>query len=255
MSTIRLRQREESGNSLFAVSSTATVVCGVFIAVLALYWLRPGPPASPAPAPAPPPPEVQYVEKRVEVKVPVERIVEKRIEVKASPPAAKVVSETPGPWDGSWKLPGRSLPMFKIQQTGSTFAGVCATWADTYPFSGGELRDGKLVFAVTDKQLMRVHFRMEMLRNGDARVESWMTPEDVLAMLAKARELPKTPQQADALRRFIAREIKRLGKPIPQGIFRRIADPGEQRADATKGRGQTKGSAAPRQTDGSGGSR
>jgi hypothetical protein len=230
MNFVQAEQQAPSGKGLFAVSSGVTVIAGISLLGLGIYALRPAPAT---PAPVVPPPQVivqkEYVPTPVAPapKPPVTLPVE--LPAMRSPPP--VSEPTNGPWVGVWKMPKQSLPMLHVQQKGTSFHGEYAPpdWSGTYPFQDGVERDGKLEFAVTTPKPVQMcgQFRLELLPDGDMRCENWMKPEDALAMLTKAAKVPKTPAQAAVLKLYIDREIKRLGKPVVLGTFRRIPDPGD----------------------------
>jgi hypothetical protein len=218
---------QERGKSLVTLSAVATLVCGVGIAVMGLYWFRP------TPSQVAPPPEPVIVEKFVEVKVPVREPAKPELPPTPPPPPPqpKVVVHIPGPWEGVWQRTDQSFPMFQLHRDGETFSGLYAPNAlsGAFPFKGGGFVNGKVVFAVAD-QVARLHFRMEMRPNGDVTIESWMKPEDALIYVNNTIKLMKwrvrTVVDAAVLKAFIEKEVTRLGTSIPLGVFRKVNDPG-----------------------------
>lgn len=225
--------------SLFTVSAVATVLISVALLGMGIHWLRPAPPPAPPPA-TPLEPIVRYVEKRVEVpvKVPVATPVLPPLPIpprsaqqplpQAAAVAAQLQTAAPGGWNGVWKRPDHPLPLFEVKQTGNGFVGkVAPNWTGVYFFNDGKLKDEGLEFTATDPLQVRVHFRLELMTNGEMRAVQWLTAEDVLVVFNNAIRLARTPQQAAVLRRVMQQMIKKAGQVEPLGTFRRIADPGE----------------------------
>jgi hypothetical protein len=212
------RESRGLGNVVVAVG---TVLCGLAVGVTAIHYFR----AHPVPAPV-----VVQAAPSLPVKPQiVERFVEKRVEVPVPVPAAPAPRIESGSWwDGVWRMPKYALPMFHLKVSGATLSGKYApSWSAVNAFAGGKvLGDGSVVqFAVAD-QWNRVHFRMWLLHNGDARLEAWISPEDWLEMLARANARARTVQDAFWARLALEDMVKRLGQPVYVGTFRKIPSPG-----------------------------
>ena len=175
------------------------------------------------------------IEKIKEVIVPgPERIVERRIHV-VPPPEVKIKPEIVGKWTGVWKS-RYPLPMFDIKQFGFAYEGWCTPNATgVYPIKDGNVREGNLEFSVSDEKYCRIQFRMIPLPNGDARIISWIKPEDVIVMFAKLKKEVRTPQQEVAFQLLLRQEIDKLGKYIVLGVFRRVVDIGTLTGEDAKG--------------------
>ena len=165
----------------------------------------PPPPAPPPPALDPTPPPVPSAE--------------------PEPPLAATMSVAtmlaPGVWDGVWRRKGYPLPMFRLSQSGDSVAGTCAAnWSAVVPFRDG-VASGDSAEFVVDDQVFRVHVRMTMLGDGQAKVEQWVTDEDWETSLERASRAARTPQQALLARLKLELDAKKFRKPLTVGVFMR----------------------------------
>lgn len=201
----------------FVVTAGTTVVAGVFLAGLALHFLKPS--TRVVEVPSPPIVIEKPVEKIVE-KV-VEKVVEKFVEVPAKPEIVSV-----GEFHGAWRDVFKRLPMFVLKQSGTSIAGTYApdNWSGPYPFTGGKVMDNIAEFAVATKT-QRIHYRFTLRPGGNAVVEMWYTVEDLMQMLAIANKTVRTAQQAYVLQLQFKREFDRVGQPVYLGLFYQLPEP------------------------------
>lgn len=232
-------EQPQQGKYTFVVSSVATVIGGIALLGLAIFYFR----AKPAPqVKAPPPKMIEKIVKVVEPAPPPkivyqEKVIEKIIEVlkpvPAPPPPPPPVVE-PNPWVGVWKTAKEALPMIDLRERNEEYFGVFAPqdWSGTYGFKGGTRRDDMVEFQV-ETPLFKVpqQIRMKKQASGAVQVETWFKPQDAVSLLTSgvmiAKSNPVTPAQKAQLKNTIDREIKRLGTPVQLGMFSRVRDPGD----------------------------
>jgi hypothetical protein len=216
---------EPERGSTFKVTVLVTLAIGVGMAALGIFHFR---------APEPPPPEViekapevRYIEKPApappEVPEPLPVPVPLFKPAPPPPPAPPIKLPPIGAaWEGVWRREEYPVPMFKFSQSGTLVEGTCVpNWGTSLPFSDGLAVDDTLEFVVDDRQVFRTHFKMTVAGKDRAKLEEWVTDEDLMMSLQRANKTARTPQQALVLRAIIEENSRKLRKPATVGIFTR----------------------------------
>ncbi len=211
----------------FWASALTTVLIGVAVAGFAIFRFR-----TPRPVIVESSPVVQVVEKEVV------RLVEKVAPPPAKeppPPPVAPPEATPPPllteamdsnWRGVWRRKESPLPMVKVSASALSASGVFAPdMTAVLPFRDGQVLGENLEFTVQN-EVFRTHFRMTLVGPDKAKMVCWITNEDWLAALVKAKARARTPQQAVILRAILENNAKMLGKPYTVGVFMRYEEGG-----------------------------
>ncbi len=205
--------QEQTGGMKFGGAVVGTLVIGVTLAVMGIYYFRARqkPPVVIEQAP-----QVQFIEKAVAPQH------SQLTSAEPSPPPAPPPADSPalpGDWDGIWRRERYPLPMIQLSQSGERTAGNFApNWSGIYPFRNGKVVGESVEFAVAD-EVFRMHFRLTMIGPDTAEAVSWVTDEDWLVGFANSTKKARTPQQAIIARLALEDMGKRLGKPMSLGVF------------------------------------
>jgi hypothetical protein len=212
---------EPGRGGAFKGAVAITVLIGAGLAAVMIFHLQA------------PPPKLVKGEREVVV-----------IEKEAPPPKIIIQKESPPPpppappplpplavtparsaWEGIWRRKTEPLPMFAFKQSGRSVSGVLSPidLGPAVPFKDGVDLDGVLEFVVDDK-VFRAHFRMILLDDNKAKLESWVTDEDFLVSLERAKKAVKTPQQGLVTQLMLDDSAKRR-KPRTVGTFWRQEEP------------------------------
>jgi hypothetical protein len=212
---------EPKHRGVFGIAAVATVVIGAGLAGAAILHLRK--PPAPAPVVIESPPEIRVVEKPA----PPPQVIVKEVRVTVpapAPPPPPVQLATANPvWDGVWRRRGNPLPMVRLKQLGQSVTGeIAPNWSAVLPFRDGCVVGDSVEF-VADDGVFRKHFRMTLVGEDTAKLESLVTDDDWLTSLARANKAARTPQQALVLRLMLEHNAKEMRKPITVGTFTRSA--------------------------------
>lgn len=224
MSEYIVGQEEPRRGGTFGAATLGTLLIGVGLAALVIFHFR-----APPPEVIEHPPEIRVVEQPApppkvvirEVPVPAPPVVPPRVAPAAPAPAASQLIEPVKAWEGVWRRKEYPLPMFRLMQAGTQVSGTCApNWQAIVPVRDGSAMGDTLEFTVDD-QVFRLHVRMTLVGDDQAKVEQWVTDEDWMASLQRAGKAARTPQQAILARAILEQNAGKFRKPVTVGIFTR----------------------------------
>jgi hypothetical protein len=218
-------ERQEGSGWLFGGSALGTVLMGLILAIIAIYYFRaqPSPAAPPAPAASP---EVRVVDRPVPER-PVAPVAPKPVwdPPPKQPEPARI--ETVPVWVGIWRPSGLlrpKKPLFPMVELGINGTFIIGkynpNWSAVHPLESATIIGNSVMFTVKD-EILRAHFRLTMAGTNVATLEGWVTDADWLEAVENANRRLLIPQQALAVRITLTDVAKRRGKVISLGAFER----------------------------------